>query len=779
MKKIFKYQKYYAFFGFVLLLFSISVGYALYGKMFDFSGNVSLKPDGKLEIVNILIGDTSNVVSSDIPIIDGSNIQFNVVFGGQEDEFFVTYTMDVVNNSSYNYVFDAFDFIPTINSSGGGTGTLSLKVEGIEPNEIINPKETRSITLILSLEVSDKNQTYDANVSTNVNTDKQQSSGTLLLSANLLNGNMKEDRLASFEVNVINTYEEDIEASISSANQNFIVVDSNGNSVSSLVISASSENSYTYYLKTSDDSIFTSENASTVIYVRTDKGNFNAGTLNLQVDISEEKDTDIPEIGNVALVMLNDLNQARVTFSRLDTGGTDIINYTILLYNSNNNLVGTYNTNSAITEYTLTDLEEGSYYVVVYGEDAAGNTGSIHINSASLDNKYARKSSTVNMKWVFSVTNDLTNLSSNGAATVNIGTTYTATLTASGLLASLPDNLTSVTMGGVPLSSSDYTYTKSSGVVSIPNVTGDIVITATANTSCLVSGTLIKTYNGYKQIDDITYNDLLAVWNYETGSITYEYPIWIEKKGKSSYYQLIKFDDGTELKTVGYHGIFSVDLNRFVSVDNKDEFHVGTRVYKIINNRLSIVKVTSIEIVKEVVNYYHVVSTRFYDVIANDLLTTDGTVILSNLYGFDENIKWPSLRDEVINNNSQMYTYDDLNILPYYLYKGLRAGEGKYLSNYGLNLELFKYYLSMNQLNDTMWNKPILNSNGKREWMVTLSENNKLTSDIILEGGKYYLPYPNDKKRFNYWYNTSNGEKYSPGQFIDIWHGTYIEAIYK
>ena len=34
------------------------------------------------------------------------------------------------------------------------------------------------------------------------------------------------------------------------------------------------------------------------------------------------------------------------------------------------------------------------------------------------------------------------------------------------------------------------------------------------------------------------------------------------------------------------------------------------------------------------------VSTRYYNIVANGILTTDDAVILSNLYGFNNDISW-------------------------------------------------------------------------------------------------------------------------------------------
>ena len=76
----------------------------------------------------------------------------------------------------------------------------------------------------------------------------------------------------------------------------------------------------------------------------------------------------------------------------------------------------------------------------------------------------------------FSVTNTLTHVSdSNADTSVNGGSTYLAALTAE--TGYTMDNVT-VTMGGTDITST--AYTAANGVIYIANVTGDIVVTATA-----------------------------------------------------------------------------------------------------------------------------------------------------------------------------------------------------------------------------------------------------------------------------------------------------------
>ena len=311
-------------------------------------------------------------------------------------------------------------------------------------------------------------------------------------------------------------------------------------------------------------------------------GNISTDNFKLNVTTTKELDKTKPQIGEVTLIMNNEVGTADVTFSRVDTGGTSITNYTILLYDENDNLVNTYNAESAITEYHLTNLSAGTYYVKVYGTDEAGNSGAEDIDSASTTNQNCRISNTVSMKWIFKVTFNTSNMRHTGESTANIGTTYQATLRANTNY-SLPDSIT-ITMNGTRLTTSAYSYSSDTGVVSIANVNGDITIRAMADWSgiCLVEGTKVRLADGSKKnIEDINYYDLLSVLSYDTGQLSKEYPIWIEKKGTTNSYQKTTFSDGSILKTVGYHGIFSKDLNRFISVDDPENFKVGTEVIKI------------------------------------------------------------------------------------------------------------------------------------------------------------------------------------------------------
>lgn len=104
---------------------------------------------------------------------------------------------------------------------------------------------------------------------------------------------------------------------------------------------------------------------------------------------------------------------------------------------------------------------------------SSASQGSIYLYKQSGSTPTATPASTT----TYSVTNTLTNCTSDGASTVASGATYSANLTANtGYV--LPTAIT-VTMGGTALTAgTGYTYDSTTGAISIPSVSGNIVITA-------------------------------------------------------------------------------------------------------------------------------------------------------------------------------------------------------------------------------------------------------------------------------------------------------------
>lgn len=147
--------------------------------------------------------------------------------------------------------------------------------------------------------------------------------------------------------------------------------------------------------------------------------------------------------------------------------------------------------------------------------------------------------------------------------------------------------------------------------------------------ACFAKGTQISLADGKtKNVEDITYNDLLLVWNFYEARLDVANPCWICKPGKVNFYWLVKLSDNTELKLVGKYGhrLFNVDKQQMLyCVDC-----VGNRVYK---QDGSIVTVLSCEQVFEEVEYYNLTTDVHLDCFANEVLTGSR---LNNMYKIED-----------------------------------------------------------------------------------------------------------------------------------------------
>ena len=777
---------------FVLLFSFITIGYALYSETINLNGNVTVQKAGIIEITSasIVRDECSNLTSYNEPTYNKMHIDFVITSGSTN--FSATYLITVTNNSNRDYTYTGFpvnakiegyDYVPNV------TATVTRADNGniVEAGEPIKSKE--SITIKLKLDFSiDRNQGgLTINVSGDI-TASEDNSGSINASITPNNGDLRgKGTLAEFTLNVINTFSYRRVINLSSSNENIMVVDSNGNHLSTVTIDANSTDSYQIYLKVKEGSVFLTDTTTTNIILSSNGIlDINTGTLTLNVDVDIlSTDDDKVEVGNVSLA-ISEVNpiegEAIVTFNRLDSGGSSVVNYYIILRNEDTGVETTYETGNAITNYTISNLSPGNYSVKVYGLDEAGNSG-VNDCSNAISSGYCAISNTTHLQWIFNVTTNLSRLTFDGNDTALIYSNYEGTLAVSGWGAySLPDSIT-VTMNGNNLTSgTDYTYDSSSGRVVINKVTGDINITASAGSSvCLIEGTKVRLSDGsYKNVEDIDYDDLLMVYDHENGGVTYEYPIWIEKSKKTSSYQRTTFSDGTYIETYGPHSLFDADSSKYVLVTDKENFHIGTRVVKINNEgKIETVTVTKIEHIKSIKNYYHVSSTRYHNIIANDFLTTDGTVFSNFLYTFNKDVTWGEDREEYLNTND-FFPYEFLApYFPEYLFYGYRMEEAKNVYNKGLlDINSFANILVLSNT------KPVIkDSDNTNLWMVTTSDdvvtNENKESFLYKEKSYYTLKEPKNKENFIGWLNTGDNKIYQAGDKVKVIYGTHFIAKYK
>lgn len=696
----------------VFILSLMTIGFAFYGKILNIEGAINVKSPGTIGITDVSLSASTNVDASKLPTWTAHDIDFNLIF--LQNSGTATYLITIENQTFQDYNLQLPDWEPTVFAVQGDQhvaisgGSVNYTISGATSGELLPAGSSKTITLDIVFST-----TGYAGWQFEVDGDYQittiaDTTGSVLCSVSPssidLSGN---NSFATITLSLINSfpYTKNFIPRVVDGSK-FSLTEATGDPLIDHSVANNANADYAFRLNRKSGAIFPSNTIqATPIIDVAGQGSVNCGAITVAVTSNASgQDTEAPIISNVTASRADTDGHALVSWNGSDNVG--VSHYTIMTYRQNGTLVSTSNTTNADTSFTVSGLSDGTYYFVVYGTDYAGNSAtSAEINAATTAPGHASRSSQVNLNWQYSVTFNLTNLSYTGNNTVRHGANYNATLRANSGFYSLPSSIT-VTMAGATLATNRYSYSSSNGAISITNVTGNLVITATASGGiCLVEGTSIRLADGSeKAIEEIGYSDKLRVWDYETGSIGAEYPAWIEKPHSIDRYQRTTFSDGTVLKTVGYHGIFNVDLYKFVSVDNPEEFNVGTTVYKLEGDQLVPVLVTEIETVYEEVSYHHVVSASVYNIIANGLLTTDGTVILSNRYGgFDTPVKWPAIRQLIISNPANLYSYDDFkDFMPYRIFIDLRVAEGKVLEQY-LPLEVFRRYLKENVVNYGTW----------------------------------------------------------------------------
>ena len=472
--------------------------------------------------------------------------------------------------------------------------------------------------------------------------------------------------------------------------------------------------------------------------------------------------TQLPS--NMSIVYTYKSEEYTITYSG------DTTNYT----HSNTSTTTYYNQSYTTTITPVTGREIDTISVTMAGNDITSMyntstntltinqvTGNIVINVTTKVKEYSISYSGNNFSH------------ENNATSVNHGDSFETTITAS-LLYEI-DSVT-VEMGGVNITSTAYNNNQ----ISINNVTGNIQITVqTSFQNCLVEGTKVTLYDGStKNIEDIRYNDLIKVWNHDLGKYGYEYAGWIEQEGKASSYTKVTFEDGTELKVVGGHSVFSKRLNKYVDVTS-DELQIGDEVVTL-RNGIGYVKITNIEKINEEVKFYHVITTRYFNLIANNILTTfEIYTNISNYKGFDSNnLRW-LIQDEV---EANMLTYEEFSEFGKYLFKVFRLGEARYIVEHGVATQAELNDLFYNYISST--NKTLSRNkdgNGNYMSMVTTSDdtNKNDTSHLVVEGTIYTVPTPQEQNGFAYWYNHSDNKRYQPGDTLEVDSGIYLEAIYE
>lgn len=100
--------------------------------------------------------------------------------------------------------------------------------------------------------------------------------------------------------------------------------------------------------------------------------------------------------------------------------------------------------------------------------------------------------------------------------------------------------------------------------------------------NCIAEGSMITLADGsQKAVQDLNGNEQLLVWNLFTGTFDAAPILFIDKDAKNNYEIIhLYFSDGTEVKIIGEHAFWDIDLNKYMFLRRDAAKYIGHRYNK-------------------------------------------------------------------------------------------------------------------------------------------------------------------------------------------------------
>lgn len=198
---------------------------------------------------------------------------------------------------------------------------------------------------------------------------------------------------------------------------------------------------------------------------------------------------------------------------------------------------------------------------------------------------------------------------------------------------------------------------------SICFITEDTTVESWAQ--CFVAGTPILLSGGEtKPVEDICYEDVLSVWDFDNGCMASARPCWIKRAESISYFWRNVFSSGLVIDTVGVSG------HRFFDVDSgKFEYNTDCIGHRVRMADGSTNVLVSSSRVSGTCEFYNVITDRHMNLYAGGALTS--CRLNNGMYEFDVNKMMFVKKSQTRNARG----IDEFPMAPDFLYKGLRLSE--------------------------------------------------------------------------------------------------------
>lgn len=221
--------------------------------------------------------------------------------------------------------------------------------------------------------------------------------------------------------------------------------------------------------------------------------------------------------------------------------------------------------------------------------------------------------------------------------------------------------------------------------------------------SCVTPDTLVTLADGSKkEIQHVTYEDQLLVWNFYKGEYAAVPSALIVNHGMDDYTIIeLMFEDGTKVRAVNAHAFFDADENKFVLIDaeNAEEF-IGHKFVKNEAGETKTVELVECKVYEDRTESYTLVSAGHYNFMTEGIFSLtnafhqmqEGLVVGDDLK-YDEEV----LKADIATYG--VYTYEDyadyITEEQFMAFGGpyLKISVGKDYTTYEYTIGLIKEYL--------------------------------------------------------------------------------------
>ena len=217
--------------------------------------------------------------------------------------------------------------------------------------------------------------------------------------------------------------------------------------------------------------------------------------------------------------------------------------------------------------------------------------------------------------------------------------------------------------------------------------------------TCIAEGTLITLADGTKKpVEDLRKGDIVMSYDHLTGEIVYKDVIIVVKTYSDLYHKnTLVFDDGTELVTINEHGIFDLDLNKYVNIDhlNYEQFIGHNFVAVDTNGNLSTKKLVDVVTVEDGGYKYDIVTDGTLNYVAEDTLSVTHVLVdVINSFEFGANLMYDAEKMQADIEKYGLYDYSeweeycDISVFNEYNIPVMKVGisKGLYTKEYIISL---------------------------------------------------------------------------------------------